>query len=140
MRSNSPPSPLVRAVGLGFTAGLRTFTPLAALTLRGRAFPGRPRRLLPVAAAGELIGDKVPAMPSRLSPPALAGRAASGALAGYTVAAKAGVIPGATAALAGAFAGQRARQALAERTGWPDLRCGLVEDAVAVTVAGVAAG
>lgn len=39
----------------------------------------------------------------------------------------------------GALAGQRSRQALADRTGWPDARCGLIEDAAAVTVAGVAA-
>ena len=39
----------------------------------------------------------------------------------------------------GALAGQRSRQALADRTGWPDVRCGLIEDAAAVTVAGVAA-
>ncbi len=46
---------------------------------------------------------------------------------------------GAAAALARRVAGQRARQALADRTGWPDVRCGLIEDAAAVTVAGVAA-
>jgi uncharacterized membrane protein len=55
------------------------------------------------------------------------------------VAGRSGVLPGAAAALAGALAGQRARQALADRTGWPDVRCGLTEDAAAVTVAGVAA-
>jgi len=132
-------SPLVRAVALGFTGGMRTFTPLAVLSLRGSAFPGRRGRLLLVAALGELIGDKVPAAPSRLSAPALGGRMASGALAGHAVAARAGVLPGAAAALAGAFAGQRARQALAARTKWPDVCCGLVEDAAAVTVAAVAA-
>jgi len=31
------------------------------------------------------------------------------------------------------------RRVVADRTGWPDVRCGLIEDAAAVTVAGVAA-
>ena len=138
-RTSDPAAALARAAALGFAGGLRTFTPLAALSLRGGRIPGRPGLLLTAAAAGELVADKLPWTPSRLSAPALGGRLASGAAAGHVVAGWAGVPAGATAALAGAFAGHRARQALARATGWPDVRCALIEDAVATAVAGAAA-
>jgi uncharacterized membrane protein len=121
---------LPAAAALGFAAGLRTFTPLAALHLRGRI--GGPR-LLVVAAAGELVVDKLPMTPSRLDPPALAGRVASGAGSGRVVAGWPGAAMGAAAAVAGSYAGARVREAR------PGFATAVAEDAVAVTLAGVAA-
>src|SRR4051812_22440420 len=115
---------LPAAAALGFTAGLRTFTPLAAV---------HRHRLLVLAAAGELVTDKLPFTPSRLQPPALAGRAASGAIAGGAVAGRQGAALGAAAALAAAYAGARVRGK------WPGLATALAEDAVAVSVAVAAA-
>ena len=130
---------LARATGLGFAAGLRTVTPLAALHLRGRAVPGRLGRLIVASAAAEMVADKLPRTPSRLAPFALAGRMTSGGVAGYAVAGRPGVATGAAAALAGAFLGHRARRSLHEIARWPDVRGAVVEDAFAVAVATVAA-
>ena len=111
---------VTRAVLLGFTAGLRTFTPQAAL---------HPRRAVVLLAAGELVGDKLPFTPSRLSPPGLTGRLASGAYAGVVVGGRTGAAVGAAAALAGSYAGARVRGMR------PGLTTALAEDAVAVGVA-----
>ncbi len=59
---------LTRAAALGFAGGLRTFTPLAALGIRGGAFPGPAGRLVVAAAVGELWFDKVPQAPTRCAP------------------------------------------------------------------------
>jgi uncharacterized membrane protein len=120
---------VVAALLLGFTAGLRTFTPLAALHLRAGMGP----RVLVLAAAGELVVDKLPMTPSRLDPPALAGRLASGAFAGRVVAGNAGALAGGAAAVAGSLAGARVREMR------PGLATALAEDAVAAALAGAAA-
>src|SRR4051794_6347253 len=108
---------LSRAAALGFTAGLRSFTPQAAL---------HPRRAVLLLAAGELVGDKLPFPPRRLAAPGLIGRLAGGAAAGVVVAGRNGAAVGAAAALAGSYAGARVRELR------PGLSTALAEDAVAV--------
>ena len=142
-----------RALGLGAISGLRSlsgpaFVSRAAsrgdLDLDGTilAFLGSPRisKALVLMELGELVGDKLPATPSRTSPPPLLGRAASGALVGAAVfvsegrRATTGAALGSTAAIAGAFAGERLRALAVEKTGLPDPVVALAEDATVVLV------
>lgn len=129
---------LAAATLLGAVCGMRTFTGPAALALRGRIGGGPARVLLPVAAAGEAVGDKLAAVPARTSPPALAGRLASGGLCGIAVAGASGAALGLLGAAAGAFGGQRARAALGRLTGWPDPMVGMIEDGAAASLAALA--
>ncbi len=129
---------LARAARLGLSAGLRTFTPLAALALGGVGRPARARRLLAGLALAEIVGDKLPWTPSRLQLPSVAGRATSAALCGATVAGPAGLAPAVGGALAATYGGYHARATLVRRSGWPDLVWALVEDAIAIVLAGSA--
>ena len=142
-----------RALGLGAISGLRSlsgpaFVSRAAsrgdLNLDGTflAFLSSPRlsKALVLMELGELVGDKLPATPSRTSPPPLLGRAASGALVGAAVfvsegrRATTGAALGSTAAIAGAFAGERLRALAVEKTGLPDPVVALAEDATVLLV------
>jgi|SRR5579875_1169466 len=149
-----------RSALLGFLTGSRTMTPLATMgAMRDRpslggAWTGWPvlrspaaRALLVLAAAGELVADKLPATPSRTQPGALLGRLTVGAVVGGAlgtvpggVGAPVGAVLGAAGALAGSFAGRWVRTG-GTATGLPDLVFALVEDAATVlsTVAVVAA-
>jgi uncharacterized membrane protein len=146
----------VRAVTLGFAAGLRAATPLAALALRGprdARDAGKPAWLrsgkgrfgFTLGALGELVGDKLPFTPSRLSVGGLTGRIANGATAGAIVARDArgsawlGALLGAGSAVAGAFAGNKLRAAAVEASGAPDPLIALVEDVIAIGLAFAAA-
>jgi uncharacterized membrane protein len=120
------------ALLLGLAAGLRTFSAPAALALRARHLDA-PRRLVLLAAAGELVADKLPSTPSRLSRRGLNGRLLSGALSGQLVAGRAGALRAAAAALAGAVAGY------AFRTRAPGWRAAVCEDGVALALASAGA-
>lgn len=123
--------PLLRSVLTGVAAGSRTFVPPGALVARGRA----PRVLL-LATAAELVGDKLPFAPSRLERGALVGRAVSGAVSATVLGGgRRGAALGAGAALAGAWAGARARAALSGGGARSDLPGALAEDLVAVGLA-----
>jgi uncharacterized membrane protein len=100
------------AVLLGLAVGMRTFSAPAALTLRKRPL-NAPRRVVLVAACGELLADKLPSTPSRLESRGLIGRLLSSAIAGRIVAGRRGAATGAVAALISAVAGSRARTTLA---------------------------
>jgi uncharacterized membrane protein len=145
--------PLLRAVLLGVLSGSRSATPLAVLALghdtpeaRGRWKRWRlfrsplGRGALVAAGVGELVGDKLPATPSRLGAGPLFGRAVSGAVAGIAMAGTgrrgkpvAAALAGASGALVGSWLFYRARKAVVERTGVPDVAVALVEDAVAIS-------
>lgn len=147
-----------RAALLGFVAGLRSQLPHALLALaanRGVFAAGAPAPLgllrsrrtlaaLGLAAAGELVVDKLPGTPSRTRPGPLGGRIAIGALVGAAVAQEAGAtvpagaVLGAAGAAAGSFAGAAYRRVAAEATGLPDPVLALAEDATAVGLAAVA--
>jgi len=135
------PTPSARrtAALLGTAAGLRSLTPVSALALHGR-LPGGPlTRRLPLLGAGELVGDKLPFTPARTAPGPLVGRIATGAYCGSRAAGPQGAAIGALAAVVWANGGQHTRQWLGRRTGRPDLQLAVVEDAVALLIAGLAA-
>ncbi|GAC1521525.1 MAG: DUF4126 family protein [Vulcanimicrobiaceae bacterium] len=126
--------PLIRAFVLGAAAGLRSMTaPAATLGAAKSRWTGPAR----IAAAGELIVDKLPIAPSRLMPGPLVVRVVSGALCGRGAAKRracgilAGSFVGGLGALAGSYGGYYARRALTRR-GVPDLPIALLEDALAL--------
>ncbi len=86
------------ALLLGLAVGLRTFSGPAALALRTRPLDA-PRRLLLLAAGGELVADKLPGIPSRLSRRGLRGRLLSSAISGRLAAGPRGAAASAAAAL-----------------------------------------
>jgi uncharacterized membrane protein len=117
---------------LGVACGLRTFSAPAALALRARPLSG-PRRLVLVAALGELVADKLPSMPSRLARRGLTGRLLSSSASGGSVAGPAGAATAALAALASAVAGNRARAAIASPL------AAFAEDGLAIALASIGA-
>jgi uncharacterized membrane protein len=120
------------ALLLGLAAGLRTFSAPAALALRARPL-NSPRRLLLLAAVGELVADKLPGMPSRLQPRGLRGRLLSSAISGRLAAGPRGAAAGAAAALLSAVVGHTLR---GRRPGWSAAIC---EDGVAIALASAGA-
>ncbi|MFI5756975.1 hypothetical protein [Streptomyces sp. NPDC051569] len=151
----SAPENLARVVLVGVVSGLRSQWGTAAVALTTR--PGETARpaslfagawakgITAVAAAGELVADKLPSTPSRLSPPGFVPRLLLGALAaaalsrrppGETPVALAAVV-GALAAAGGAHGGARWRRAVHER-GRPDRPAAVAEDLVALVLAGAA--
>lgn len=128
---------LIRSFGIGVVAGLRSMTGPAATLAAADSHWAGPARL---AAAGELIVDKLPFAPSRLMPGPLVVRALSGALCGRELARRAqaskplGTLAGALGALAGSYGGYYARRAVTARS-VPDFPIALVEDSLAVGLA-----
>jgi uncharacterized membrane protein/uncharacterized protein (UPF0548 family) len=141
------------AFGLGIVCGARsmlapallsqpfaaTSGPLAGDGLAARALASpRATMLLPLAAVGELVADKLPWMPSRTDPPALLGRIGSGALVGAATAARehrtAAALAGAAGALAGTYGWYHLRRAATAR-GVPAWLAAVAEDALAVGLA-----
>jgi uncharacterized membrane protein len=156
MTSVPAPGALLRPLLLGIVTGLRSQLGLAVLAwsepasvrdtrvLRGmRSTPGR--AMLGLAAAGELVADKLPSTPSRLTPMALGARLATGAAVGALAAgsvdkrsrAVAGAV-GVAGAAAGSYAGATYRKVLPARTHSPDLPWALSEDAIAAGLAATA--
>ena len=139
---------LVSSLFLGAASGLRS--QLGVATVVARSNPALPlvfrnswtRRLLVVAAAGELVADKLPNTPSRLSPPGIAGRLALGALAAGLLAHTRdaswfpAAVVGASSAAVAAKVGHDARARLAQRV--PDPAVAVVEDALALALAAAA--
>jgi uncharacterized membrane protein len=133
-------------VALGFTAGLRSQTPLAFLALT--ASDGGPDLLrkrwivanIYLSALGEMAVDKLPMTPSRLGAGPLAGRLMFGSLSGALLGRRhgapvvAGVLTGAAGALAGSYAGYHARSYLVKSTELPDAVWAGVEDVVALAL------
>lgn len=147
--------PWAQAGVLGLAAGMRAFTPLAALAKAARGggdgLPDwlRSRGLavaLALASKGEMIFDKLPSAPSRIAPLPLAARAALGGLSGALAVRRAGYHPafgaglGAAAAVGGAFASHHLRKLAREKTGLPGAVFAVVEDAVAIALARAGAG
>lgn len=155
------------ALGLGVATGMRTFVGAAVLATGLHEPGGRAaalRRRLPfrsgpgpleaalrrgdvrhglqALAASELVADKLPGIPDRTRVGPLVARALVGAALGWAVA-RSDVRPVAAlaagcGAIAGAFAGNRARRLLTTRAGLPDLAVAVVEDAAAVALASAA--
>ena len=142
------------ALALGFASGLRAFTPLALscwIALWGWIPLGGTRLaflgtnvgavIVSVLAVGELIGDKLPVTPSRTTAGPLGARVVTGALAGTALSIGAGqawligLLCGAAGAVAGAFAGFRARHFLVTRLGVRDLFVAIAEDLATIVLA-----
>lgn len=144
-----PVNAINRAAQLGLATGLRSMTPLAALSRAASsgsapAPSGSPlqflgnrvvARLLLLLAAGELVADKLPMIPRRTMPAPLIGRIGLGALCGVVVCSQeqqpavlgAGI--GALAAGWSTYAATSGRAALTEM-GLPDIAVALTEDAL----------
>ncbi|GAA2752690.1 DUF4126 domain-containing protein [Amnibacterium kyonggiense] len=143
-----------RSALLGVLAGARSMTPLAVLVLNHHrpslagAWQTWPvlrepagRLAIVLAAAGELVVDKLPATPSRTKPGPLLGRIGSGALVGAALATtgrgehvNTGAVLGAIGGLVGTLAGAALRTG-GQQTGLPDAVFAVVEDAATITCA-----
>ena len=142
-----------RAISLGAISGLRSLSGpaflsraaskgLVSLDGTALAFLGSPRlsKVLVIMELAEIIGDKLPITPSRTSPPILLGRAASGGLVGAVSSlsgdrpAATGAALGSSAAVAAAFAAERLRALVGQKTGIPDPVVALAEDAIVLLV------
>lgn len=144
---------LARALQLGISTGIRSMTPLAAVSRtasqgsfdlpHGAPFSFLAREdvanVLALCAAGEMIADKIPGIPSRTHLPALLARMAFGAAAaGIAAAGEGESVPlgtglGALGAAWGALAATGARLKL-DKYGIADPVVGLAEDALTVTL------
>lgn len=155
-KTTSDNSGYARAAALGFVAGLRSMMPFALLSAAAqrRGSPAgfaagqpaplgllRSRGVLVVtglAAAGELVGDKLPFVPSRTQPGPLGGRIVIGSLAGAAICRDTrlnpivGALLGGAAAAGGSYAGASYRKAATSATGAPDLVWALLEDVTAL--------
>jgi len=134
-------SSLVAASLLGVATGMRSFLPLAILSVTRSQRLGLRALLVPLSAS-ELVADKLPGMGSRLAPGPLTTRVvAAGIGASWLVdwRSRAPVVLAAAAgALAGAFLGHRARTRIPAATGTPDLPWAVLEDATAAALTGTA--
>ena len=149
------PNPTTQAFALGVVSGMRAALGPALVSHKlsghqqldlGRLnFMRSPTTatVLKVAAAGELVGDKLPRAPARIQPGPLSGRVLSGALCGAVLGGAAlgrwarqgavtGAVVGALGAVAGAYACYGLRRALTHEQGLPDLAVALAEDALAL--------
>jgi uncharacterized membrane protein len=142
---------LVLAFAIGVIAGLRAMTaPMVVswaahlhwINLQGSplAFMGSiiTAAILTLAAAGEIVNDKLPKTGPRTAPPAVVTRMITGALAAATLTAGAGgslwvgALLGVIGALVGTFGGYQVRTRTVKAFGLPDFVIALVEDVIAV--------
>ena len=127
---------LLLAVGIGLVAGLRTFTPLAAVFLVRGGIVGI---FLAGAALFEYGYDLNPKCPARTSFPSNFARFLSGAISGWYLtagrggSAVLGAAAGVVGALIGTYGGSAARSALIVRLG--AVPAGIVESLVAIALA-----
>lgn len=137
-KASTSETTLKHASWLGIVAGLRSMTPLAALTWTDHDAARWLRTLTAVLAVGELVGDKLPFTPSRLKGGALIARLAIGATAGALLCKRAqqppldGAIHGALGAALGSVAGYTYRTIMPDITGVPDVIWAIGEDAIAL--------
>ncbi len=134
---------------LGVVAGLRSMLPAALLaqtsdgnnTVESNILESPSARLVTtLAAAGEIIGDKLPVVPSRLKKGSFIVRLTLGAFAGAAVCRRerqpliAGAILGAAGAGFGTLAGYSVRTLLSQTTDIPDTVWATIEDSVALSL------
>ena len=135
---------------IGFLSGLRSLTPPAVTgwaVYLGWLKPDRPFSLIgsvaaavtfTVLAVAELIADKLPKTPNRTSLPGLIARIVMGALTGSCIAASGdanamiGGFVGIAGAVAGTFAGFKARIGIVRGLRLPDVVVALLEDLIAI--------
>lgn len=142
----------LRVLVLGAVAGMRSMSAPALVSgylqqRRLSALAGSPlawlgteqaNTALRLAAAGELVVDKLPGIPARVKLLPLLGRAASGATAGAALSDvdreswTGGAALGAAAAVVSTFSLYHLRRALTHELGLPDFLVALAEDGVAL--------
>jgi uncharacterized membrane protein len=144
----------IRALGIGFVAGLRSLTAPAAVSWaagNGRlSLRNSPLSLLDTERAesttrklalGELVSDKTPLLPSRLKPGSLLFRLLSGGICGAAFSIsegenfRRGAALGAAGALVGSLLGYAWRTRVLPEWHIPDFAGALVEDGVALGLA-----
>jgi uncharacterized membrane protein len=130
LRSLTAPAATAWAAHLGW---LKLVSPLTWLGSLPSAI------LFTVAAAGELVSDKLPKTPSRTAPPGLIARIVMGALCGAAVYLGGthqgwviGSILGAFGGIVGCYGGYQLRQRLVKALGTRDFVVAVLEDLVAV--------
>jgi uncharacterized membrane protein len=142
------------AFGLGFTAGLRAFTPVAlaawaahlgrlSLNNSPLVFMGSTIAVVifSLLAVFELLGDLLPQMPRRTAPAPLIARIVMGGLGGACLCAAGnqslviGAILGGIGAIIGAFAGYETRRRLVTALDIKDVFIALPEDLVTIGLA-----
>ena len=138
---------------MGVAAGLRSMTPLAAVSWAARlgwlhldntplaflGFAATPY-ILSVFAIAELINDKLPKTPSRKTLAPFTARIVTGTLSGAALGAPngallVGLLAGALGSVAGTLVGYEFRRRLVKATGGKDLPIALLEDAIAIGAA-----
>ncbi|MCR0980922.1 DUF4126 family protein [Roseomonas populi] len=136
---------MIRSLLIGIPGGMRSMTPLAAVTVAARrgALPrgnGAPSILshpwaswaTVALAIGELIGDKLPSAPDRIIAPGIGARLVTGAVAGMALAPRekrgTAALLGAAGAVAASYITFDARIRSMRRHG--QVSTGLVEDAI----------
>jgi len=93
-------------------------------------------RGLQLAAAGEMLADKLPGTPDRIAPPVLLGRLLSGALVGAAVyksregSSATGAVVGGLGAVVATFVSYALRVGISKQAGWPVAAVGVGEDAL----------
>lgn len=140
----------VLAFLIGVVAGLRSLTPLAAVSWVARlgllhlentwlAFLGYAATpyIVTILAIAEIINDKLPKTPSRKAPVPFLARIVTGALSGAALGTAGhvligGLIAGFVGVVVGTLGGYEFRARLVRATGGKDLPIALVEDAIAV--------
>lgn len=143
---------LLRCAALGVVSGGRSQAGVAAVALTTPsggagldAVIGNPwtKRVIALAAAGELVGDKLPATPSRLTPMAFMPRLAFGAASAAGLGRRLGeptlvaAALGALGAATGSWLGARWRAVASTRLG-SDLPGALIEDGATLGLAALA--
>ena len=142
------------ALGIGFTAGLRSLTPPAVVAWAAHlgwlnlnnsplAFMGSTIAVVTfsILAVFELIGDLLPQMPKRTEPFPLTARILVGGFCGACLCAASnhsmiiGAILGAIGGLIGAFAGYEIRRRLVNALQTKDIFIALLEDLVTIGLA-----
>ena len=145
---------LAIALGIGFVAGLRSFTAPAVVAWAAHlgwlnlqdsrlAFMGSTAAvtILSLLALGELFADKVPGVPRRTSIGPLLARIGTGALSGAClgVAANQSLLPacvlGGVGGVVGAFVGYEVRRQLVTQRHFKDFVVAVVEDLTAIGLA-----
>lgn len=140
---------MLAALLIGIVTGLRTMTPLAALSWAAQLGWIQPEGtwlaflaarltsyIFTAAAVGELIADKLPMTPSRKVPIQFSGRVLVGAFCGLAMAtphgtAVIGAVLGAVGAVIGTLGGAAMRSGLASAFG-KDFPAALLEDVIAL--------
>lgn len=152
-KQSAQPARFWPAVGYATLAGMRSMSAPAYLSHHLTRNPSwfllsSPLRMLQkplvatgfkLAAAGEMVMDKLPATPDRIAPPVLLGRLLSGALVGAAVyksregSSATGAVVGGLSAVVATFVSYALRKGISAQANWPIAAVGVGEDALVLS-------